>query len=427
MINLSIRVQDDGNLTEYESFVKPVPALTKAEKAMVPFDYAVLRKSAPLCDLVPDIIELIENSQTVFIDRFSKRIFIKSFKEIGYSMGSATFILEKIFKSLIKSAFPFSLQNALELMEIEQPLSNIRERCKAMESIFYKLEELGSIPHALSQTERSKGDKRNEIDFSRLPNHPGVYLFRDMDGNVIYAGKAKSISQRVRSHFTSKTKFERELCGKTRSVDFEETGSETIALLLESNYITDLKPVFNTQQKDILDPYIISSKIDSKGILRIQPIQKSYIDSENEFYYNRDSVINKIREVQQKFNLCKRFTGIERTAGKCGDPIFCKGICSGRENKEEYNQRVKNALQYIDEQRPSYILKLKGRTAFEWGFILVMRGIYQGFGFIDSESHINSIEDIEGYTKRFTHNYFTSRIIDQYFKIYGEMDVVRLG
>ncbi|QAA83097.1 nucleotide excision repair endonuclease [Aequorivita sp. H23M31] len=415
MLNLSIRIQNDGILTEHNSLIKPVAALSKMERSVLPFEYLLLRTAPPLCDVTPIISELLEGAQTVFCDRFSERIFIKSFREIGYPMGSATYILEKIFKQLFKSSTIFSLPYALEILDLEKTISNNQEAAKAMQMVYYKLEELGKLPHVLSQKENVSSNIGG-LDFSHLPPHPGVYFFRDLNGTVIYVGKAKNILQRVRSHFTSKLSFERHLCKNTETIDFEDTGSETIALLLESHYISDLKPTFNTQQKALLDPYIIASKIDSKGVLRIQPIQKSYSDSENDFYYNRDSVLKKIMEVQQKFKLCKRYTGIERKSGKCSDPIFCKGICQGLESKEEYNLRVKNALQYIDEQRPSYILKLKGRNAFESAFVLIKHGIYQGFGFIDIESQINSIEDINGFIRKLPHTYFTSRIIDQYFK-----------
>src|SRR5690554_4154619 len=127
LINLSIRIHIDGNLTEFQSLIKPVPALSKAEKATLPFDYNVLRKAPPLCDLTPVIIELLENTETVFRDRFSERVFKKAFKEIGYPMGSATYILERIYKPLIKSTLPFSLQNALEVFGIDQTISNNKE------------------------------------------------------------------------------------------------------------------------------------------------------------------------------------------------------------------------------------------------------------------------------------------------------------
>ena len=417
MIKLSILVREDGDIiSEFDSYIKPVPPLSKAEKEILTFDYASLRNATPLCDLTFSIIELLGNTQTVFLDRFSESIFKKAFKEIGYPIGAATFILEKIFKKTFKRKHNFDLIIALKTFEIDQEISNNLDRCMAMEKIFSKLEELGTANHPKSSSENGNCRSTHQIDWSNLPKNPGVYLFRDHTGTIIYVGKAKNISKRVRDHFISTSIFEQELCGHTAMVDFEETGSETIALLLESYYITQLKPTYNTQQKKIIDPFIITSKMDSKGILRIQPIQKSYTDSENEFYYNRDSVLKKIIEVQQKFNLCKRFSGIERTASKCSDIVFCQGICEDLESKEDYNERVKNALSYIFRERPSYLIRLKGRTPFESGFILVKNGIYHGFGFIESEFQINSIADIESFTKYFPHTYFTSRIIDQHFK-----------
>lgn len=413
MLNLSIRLQDNGNLTEFETFIKPVPPLSPTDKSRLSFRYELLRQAPPLCDIAFRIIEIIENAITVFLDKFSERVFKSSFREIGYPMGSASCILETTFKRVLKSKIAFTLNEALAVLKISEAPSN----SQAMEMIYNKLQDVASLSDFAAKLIPKDNSVLSDPDFTNLPNRTGVYLFRDGAGKVIYVGKAKNILQRVRSHFTSKLSFEKELCAKVRDIDFEETGSETIALLLESHYITTLKPENNTQQIDVIDPYIIASKIDSKGILRIQILQKSYVDSENEFYYNRDSVLKTVLEVQQKFNLCRRFTGIERSRGKCSDTIFCKGICEGLEEEETYNIRVKNALYYIDQKRPSYFIKLKGRSVFETGLILVEDGIYQGYGFIDLETPVNSIEDIESFITRYSHNYFTSRIIDQYKEV----------
>lgn len=417
MLNVAIASYEDGQLiSEFESYIKAVPRLTITERERLTIDYANIKAASPLCDVAPNIIEIIENTETVFLDRFSESTFKKAFREIGYPVGTATYIIEKIFKKTIKSTTNFSLENTIQLLNLEDAAVTNLDSCKTMESIFSKLDYLNSGDFTISITDESFSNHQNQTDFSHLPATPGVYFFRDNQGNIIYVGKAKNIVKRVRSHFTSKSKFEVELCLKTDTVDFEETGSETIALLLEAHYINELKPSYNTLQKEILDPYIITSKIDSKGILRIQLLQKSYMDSENEFHYNRTSVLQKIKEIQLKFNLCRRYTGIERTSTRCSDPVFCNGICEGLEDIDTYNDRVKEALDYIFAQRPSYIIKLKGRNQFEHGLVLVKNGIYHGFGFIDAESHINSLEDIEGFVNHHSHNYFTSRTLDQYFK-----------
>lgn len=417
LLGLAILTVEDGNIiSEFESFVKVVPHLSKSERAGLNLDYSQIRSAPPLSDIAPEIIELIQNTHTVFIDKFSSSAFKKTFREIGYPAGSANIILEKTYKEYLKSTSPFNLSIAMELLKIEQPLQSLRDTCLAMERILETLHTLCSDNNLiLSSLENERADGK-EIDFDHLPKSPGIYFFKDHNDQTIYIGKAKNISKRVRSHFTSRLQFELELCRQTTSIDFEETGSEVIALLLEAHSIHSQKPKYNTLQKEIIDPYIISSKMDSKGILRIQLIQKSYSDNQNEFYYNRTSVLQKVKEVQQKFNLCKRYAGIERTANTCNDRIFCKGICEDKEDKQTYNKRVQRALDYIFTQRPSYILKFRGRSAFEESLVLVKNGIYQGFGFIDKETNINSIADIESFIKYYPHNYFTARILDQYFK-----------
>jgi excinuclease ABC subunit C len=97
-------------------------------------------------------------------------------------------------------------------------------------------------------------------DLSKLPNRPGVYLFKDADGTVLYVGKAKSLRSRVRSYFRKdgghslKT---RELSLHAHEVDTIIVGSEAEALILEANLIKEYQPSFNIQFRDDKSyPYI---------------------------------------------------------------------------------------------------------------------------------------------------------------------------
>lgn len=409
-----INTDDNGIYSKEEYLIKPIPRIPKRELISLGINPNIIRMASVFCDLAPLIIEKIEETQTVFSDKFSERLFVKTFKEVGYPMGSSTYILEKLFKKVVRGKISYSLENAQKALGITMKVSSIMEKCELIQRIFENIAEVD--PKHLDVKVAGGNAITLGATITHLPNTPGVYFFRNAKEEVIYVGKAINISKRVRSHFSSNATFERTLCTQTTAVDYEETGSELISLLLESHYIGSLSPEFNSQQKELLQPYIITSKIDSKGILRLQPIQKNYADSENEFYSNRDSVLVKLMEVQRKFKLCKRYAGIERTKSSCSDPIFCEGICRGEEDKSDYNTRVKDALSYIEEQRPSYIIKLKGRHKNEMGFVMVKQGIYCGFGYIDSDTTINTSNDIAGFLKTYSHNYFTSRIIDQFHK-----------
>jgi excinuclease ABC subunit C len=84
-----------------------------------------------------------------------------------------------------------------------------------------------------------------------LPNGPGVYLFKDASGKVIYVGKAKSIRNRVNGHFSNRvTRGEVEMVELAESIDFLLVGSEAEALLAEQNFIKQYQPRFNIRLRD---------------------------------------------------------------------------------------------------------------------------------------------------------------------------------
>ena len=86
-----------------------------------------------------------------------------------------------------------------------------------------------------------------------LPARPGVYLFRDDAGEVIYVGKAASLRSRVRSYFGAQPEFtakNRALVERIGDVDVIVAGGEAEALLLENNMIKRYKPRFNIRLRD---------------------------------------------------------------------------------------------------------------------------------------------------------------------------------
>ncbi|TVP77053.1 MAG: excinuclease ABC subunit UvrC, partial [Gemmatimonadales bacterium] len=87
----------------------------------------------------------------------------------------------------------------------------------------------------------------------RLPTEPGVYLFRDDQGEILYIGKAKNLRDRVRSYFRKdpgRGIRVRELSRRASDVETIVVGSEAEALLLESNLIKEHRPRFNIRLRD---------------------------------------------------------------------------------------------------------------------------------------------------------------------------------
>jgi excinuclease ABC subunit C len=87
----------------------------------------------------------------------------------------------------------------------------------------------------------------------KLPETPGVYKMKNSDNEVIYVGKAKNLKNRVKSYFQNSKDFgikTQKLVENISDIEWVEVNSETEALLLETNYIKDLRPKYNILMKD---------------------------------------------------------------------------------------------------------------------------------------------------------------------------------
>ena len=89
-----------------------------------------------------------------------------------------------------------------------------------------------------------------------LPDEPGVYTFRDREGEVLYVGKARSIRKRVGGHFSGKTRT-RAMTEQVAAIEFLVTETEADALLAEQQFIKRHRPRFNIRLRDDKSyPYI---------------------------------------------------------------------------------------------------------------------------------------------------------------------------
>lgn len=93
-----------------------------------------------------------------------------------------------------------------------------------------------------------------------LPEEPGVYLFKDARGKVLYVGKAKTLRDRVRSYLAPPADLApktRVLMGRARDLDYIAVHSEVEALVLECNLIKEYRPRYNIRLRDDKQyPYI---------------------------------------------------------------------------------------------------------------------------------------------------------------------------
>ena len=194
-------------------------------------------------------------------------------------------------------------------------------------------------------------------ELKKLPDQPGVYIMHDDTDEIIYIGKAKSLTKRVHQYFQ---KSHNEGLKKKQMVEhidhFEYivTDSELEALVLECNLIKEHTPKYNTMLRDDKTyPYIkVTVSEDYPRVLFSRQMKK---DKSRYFgpYTNAGAVkdiidlINKIYKLRTCNRKLPRDIGMDRP---CLNYHIhqCSGPCQGYISKEEYSKRVSGALDFLN-------------------------------------------------------------------------------
>jgi len=187
-----------------------------------------------------------------------------------------------------------------------------------------------------------------------LPTKPGVYLFKDKEGEVIYVGKATNLNSRVRSYFGAPSNLPlkvQRLVAKIQDFEFVVTNSEQEALILECNMIKKYAPRYNVHLKDSKTfPYLkIDINEDWPGVHITRRVQK---DGARYFgpFASPGSVRKTLRLIEKifPFRSCnKRIEGKDKRP--CLDYYIrrCLGPCIGAVEKREYHNVIDQVILFL--------------------------------------------------------------------------------
>ncbi|MCF6270896.1 MAG: GIY-YIG nuclease family protein [Melioribacteraceae bacterium] len=147
--------------------------------------------------------------------------------------------------------------------------------------------------------------KKLVVDFAKAPLTPGVYLFKDAKGKIIYIGKAKIIKKRVANYFSNTaTRKAKQIVRKASSLEYIQTNSELSALILEGELIKKHKPPMNTMLKKYPQQYFIKVK-QTHDYPHLSSVSKIEFDGNDYFgpYSNRETSKNLIDIVNKTYQL----------------------------------------------------------------------------------------------------------------------------
>ncbi len=406
-------------MDQFISLVNPEIPIQPFVVKLTGINNAMLRSAPRFFEVAKRIIEITNDCVLVAHNAsFDYRILRTEFRRLGYDFNKKTLCTVELSKQLLPEQTSHSLGKLVRALGI--PMAD-RHRASGDALATVKLFQLllakdieKVIVNELIKTEIFKGiaPKLNTI-IENLPSKTGVYYIHNEEGQLIYIGKSKNIKKRINQHFTGVDTKSKKIQSEVFSVKFEETGSELIALLKESEEIKIHKPKYNRAQRKNIFNLALYIEADKKGYLNIKIQKTDRRKKEITSFSTLQEAKDALFKITSTYKLCQKLTGLYQTRDACFQYKIkeCDGACLGEISSHEYNKRVEDFVQKNSFETQNMIVTDKGRTISERSAVLIENGIYKGYTFYDLNYQIHKIEILKNIIIPMQNNRDTKNII----------------
>ncbi len=204
-----------------------------------------------------------------------------------------------------------------------------------------------------------------DIDYTRIPELPGVYIMKGRGERVLYVGKAKNLRARIRQYTEDRLDLRKsKMMREVRDISFIVTKNEMEALILEANLIKQYKPRFNVILRDDKNyPYIkvvmnerwphleVVRRIKNDGSLYFGPYVPSSIVWEALSFIRRNFNIRPCRyRLDKPMRPC-----IQYQMRRCPAP------CNNMVSEEEYRRSLDEVIKFLKGERKNLLEELEER------------------------------------------------------------------
>ena len=393
-------------------------------------------EAPPFEEVAEDILRLLEGR--IFVAHnahFDYSFLKKEFEQVGINWQSKKLCTVRLSRKIIPGLRSYNLGSLAQSLGIK-----IINRHRAGGDAEATVKVFSSLLRRDKDNYISKVLKRNSGEtilppnlpkeqFEQLPAKAGVYYFLNSRMQVIYVGKAKNIKKRIAGHFTGDAREwgRSRIRNEIHHITCELTGNELVALILESQEIRRVWPKYNRAQKYRVEEWGIYDYEDQNGYHRFNVNMVTRGSRPLIKFSSKGDAWNFLWKKVHEFELCPKLSGLQLAKGLCFDYQTgdCHGACMGVEKPKKYNKRAVNAIKSFTEQRESAVIAGKGRVSHEKSIILVDRGAYAGFGFIDRKATFTSVDDLKDIVRKGVETPTVQNLVNSYLLNPRGLQVIR--
>ena len=404
---IAVYIHDGKKVVKhFETLINPLQKIPAYITALTGIDNYMVADAPLFEDIAATLYQLLNDTIFVAHNVNFDYSFIKyHLKASGYELAEKKLCTVRLSRKTFPGLPSYSLGNLCRSLSL--PIDN-RHRAGGDAKATVKLLEYcmanGGDEHIAQMLKKSSAEQwlplhLTKADILKLPAGPGIYYFHDAKDKIVYVGKAINIKKRVSSHFThndpdrKRQNFLRIIC----KISCKECATELEAIILESTEIKRLWPKYNYSQKQPAQKFALYMFEDGRGYQRLA-IDKKKKNVPSLYCFNllHEGLVM-LKKMAEEFELHEKLCFIDKTPFSELDYISL-------ESPLTYNQKIKNAVEALEEKLPTFAVMDDGIKEEEKLCLLIERGSFWGMGYMPSNIVITSTAELKTYLNPYADN-----------------------
>jgi len=352
-----IEVFDGEVIDQFQTLLNPGIPISRFITSLTGIDDDMVASAPTFADIAEELLaKLADKILVAHNARFDHSFLKNEFRRAGYDYRTKVLCTVKLSRVLMPHLSSHGLDNLIHVhglwienrhraMGDADLLVQLMSRwantfgSETVQNIIQQQMRIASLPPQLS---------RKTVD--ALPNSPGVYLFYDQQDTLLYVGKSIKIRERVKSHFANDHASDKELAlaQQVCRIEYQLTGGDLGAQLLEMQLIKSRQPVYNQQLRRTKLLWYFLLKPDAKGYLMLQlksgnELTLTDLSNVVGLFRSKRMAETILQKAVTENQLCHRLAGLEKgRKGACFAHQLhrCLGACVGKETVAAYNARL---------------------------------------------------------------------------------------
>lgn len=376
---------------EFQTLLNPNMPIPAYITGLTGIDGPMVRDAPSFDEISDQLWDLLE--ERVFVAHqvnFDFGFIREAFLRVGKDLNSPRLCTVRLSRKIFPNLGSYSLgriceQRKIPILARHRAMGDAKATALLFDQMIRENEEV--IYHSLKKNtgESFLPPLFSLTRFRQLPDSCGVYYMLDNKGKVIYVGKANNIKDRFKGHFSGKVlpQFKQQLKAEVADLKWQLTGTEFMALLIETLEIKRLWPKFNAAMKLPKTLWGLFHYQDGSGYCRFQIAKVNRHLKPLETFFSSEEARHFLFEAVEVYQLCQRLCGL-RTVN-CEQVDLCQGACRSGQSPSEYNERAEELIRKIKDSKKEILITMPGRSPEEKAACVFQGGILCRYGFVEKE------------------------------------------